>query len=217
MQPPSDVDTALAQKIQQEHAATRQFISTEIKKQVDSGITEFTKRADYYETAYEKITNHQTMMLGLFWGGIYLFLSSAMYFLHTKTEKRRYGALKDNLTSDVSKEVLTMFKGQFTQLPQEVMSPYAPASVQPMKTALQKLFKHAAETPTQQPPPQNAPVAGAFNQPRANPGMMPLPPNPNISYRKMQKMEKKLRQLDEEIHQSELRKMQIQSAMGVLR
>jgi hypothetical protein len=231
--PPADVDTALAQKIQQEHATTRQFLSQEMDKKIELGITEFTKRADYYEKSYRNIQNTTLLKLGIFWAGIYLFLSSFMYFLRTKTEKKRYAVLKDNLTADVRKDVLSEFRGQFTQLPNEVTSPYAAQSVQPMKSALQKIFRQpSAETPSQQPSPQvQIPVAGGFqpyqrqpqhtmvnpSQPPYQQPYMPPPPRPtsNLSPRKMRKMEKKLQRLNEEQKEMEVRRMKMMQEMGI--
>ncbi|MCJ7816905.1 MAG: hypothetical protein MUP55_03545 [Candidatus Aenigmarchaeota archaeon] len=232
--PPPDVDTALAQKIQQEHATTRQFLSQEMDKKIQAGMTEFTKRADYYEKSYQNIQNTTLLKLGMFWAGIYLFLSSFMYYLRTKTEKKRYAVLKDTIATDVRKDVLAEFQGKFTQLPNEVMSPYSAQSMQPMKSALQKIFRQpTAETPSQQPSPQaHMPVGAGFpNLQRPNPQTymqgfqqniqqgfnMPLPPQPtlNLSPRKLKKMQKKLNMLNEDRQQMEIARMKMMQEMGM--
>lgn len=174
---PGDINTALAQKIQQEHSTTRQFLVNEMKKNINYGIDEFTKRADYYERSYQDLTRTAVLKIALIIGGIFLFIESLMTLLRVKLDKKAYLAMRDTVVKDALAELRT----ELLQLPKELEKTDKITSLAEPKKALDKIFS------TKQ--------AQATEQPKLEQAQLPMQQQkPSRKERKLQKQLKKLQQ-----------------------
>lgn len=98
--------------VNQQHDKTRQHMTT----QHNNAIEEFTKRADYYESSFQKIANGVVIKLVLGVLGVMLFVSAFGYFLRLRSEKRKYQVMKEGIFNDIVGEV----KKEFIVFPKEV-------------------------------------------------------------------------------------------------
>lgn len=105
--PNFDSSGVIINKIDNEAKNTRQFISNELTKRETSFTEEFTKRADYYESAYQDILNKAVLKLGLFWSGIMIFFLSLNKIMMTRAEKKRYAVMKEAIKKDIIAEFNT--------------------------------------------------------------------------------------------------------------
>lgn len=103
--PAFDSNQVILNKIDTEEKATRQFFSSELQRQNAYFISEFTKRADYYEQRYQEILNEAVLKLGMMWAGVFFIAVSFSSLLHYWSEKRRYGVMKKALKTDIVTEV----------------------------------------------------------------------------------------------------------------
>lgn len=105
-------DTQTIVYINQQHDKTRQFIQSEF----DNGIEEFTVRADYYESSFQRITNGAILKIVFGLLGVMLFVSSLNYALRLRSERRKYQVMKESIYKDICDDV----RKQFIILPKEV-------------------------------------------------------------------------------------------------
>ena len=98
---PPDIDSSSAQKVQQEHQATRKFFSDELTRQKKDLFLQFDDRGKYYENQFTKIINGIMIKLALIWIGIVVFTSAFNKFLGNRMDKRRYKKLKDAVLNEV--------------------------------------------------------------------------------------------------------------------
>lgn len=179
---PQDVNVQLATKVQQEHATTRQVLMNEMDKKVNTGIEEFTKRADYYEQAYRDVTNTFILKLALIFAGIYLFMMAFGHLLNTRQEKKKY----DVLVEAVKKDILSQIKTEHISLPREVMENNQIKSFDKPKVGLQKIFASEQKQAIKQ---QNPNINNQYNQ---------QPQKPKLSNRQMTKLSKKLEKIEKD-------------------
>jgi hypothetical protein len=111
--PEFDTNQIILNKIDTEEKATRQYFSTELQRQNSYFISEFTKRADYYERRYQEIMNEAVLKLGVMWAGIFIVSVSITSLINYWAEKRRYGVLKKALKMDVVREI----KNEYVMIP----------------------------------------------------------------------------------------------------
>lgn len=111
--PQTDTSQLVIQKIELESKETRQFFATELQKNNAYFLSEFTKRADYYERAYQDILNNAVMKLGVFWCGIFLTLTCLQMMLNYWAEKRRYAVLLKALKLDTVRQI----KQEYVMIP----------------------------------------------------------------------------------------------------
>jgi len=98
-------DVVVLNKIQQEHAATRQFFVNEMNSKIKVFTDDFTERADYYEASYERLMNKAVIMLGLMWLGVSLFTGFFSRWLFSRAEKKKYEVLKQSIRRDLLNEM----------------------------------------------------------------------------------------------------------------
>ncbi len=108
-----ETNTIIINKIDSEHKNTRQFLSDEMQNMKDSGISEFTKRGDYYETAYRDITNWFLIKLGMIWAGVLLFVMSLNKLFSLMIEKKKYNLYKET----IKKEIIDEFNKGAVEIP----------------------------------------------------------------------------------------------------
>jgi len=111
--PEFDANQIILNKIDAEEKATRQYFSTELQRQNAYFISEFTKRADYYEQRYQEIMNNAVLKLGTMWAGIFIVVMSINILIHYWAEKRRYGVLKKALKMDIVRDI----KSEYVMIP----------------------------------------------------------------------------------------------------
>lgn len=111
--PEFDTNQIILNKIDTEEKATRQYFSTELQRQNSYFISEFTKRADYYEQRYQEIMNEAVLKLGTMWAGVFIVAVSISSLIHYWGEKRRYAVLKKALKMDIVREV----KNEYVMIP----------------------------------------------------------------------------------------------------
>lgn len=87
---PEDVDTSTLQKIDQEHKATRKFVSDELTRQRTEFFKEIDDRATYYENTVERLLSRTILYLGLLWGGIVLLVVGVTQFLRLRLERNKF-------------------------------------------------------------------------------------------------------------------------------
>lgn len=167
---PQQSDTLLINKIQQEHTQTRQFFANELNTKANTFTNEFTQRADFYENAYQRITNRAIMLLGLIWLGVTLMTTFMSKWLTTRTERRKYDVLKKSLKQDLKDEMLA----EMTQFAEGYEPKRQP---EPENNALNVLKRTPAEPPKP---------------------IMATQPMPQMSTREQKKAEKRRKQIEKE-------------------
>jgi hypothetical protein len=89
-QVPQDVDTGTVQKIDQEHKATRKFVSDELTRQRTEFFKQIDERATYYENTVERLLSRTILYLGLLWAGIVILVVGISNYTRLRLERHRF-------------------------------------------------------------------------------------------------------------------------------
>lgn len=100
---PSDVNTL--NKIRQEHANTRKFVSDELTRHEQSFFEQFDDRANYYEETFISTTRNAVWKLGLLWISIMLIHSGMVSFLRLRFDKKHHKRLQQMVREAVKSEL----------------------------------------------------------------------------------------------------------------
>jgi len=114
---PTEQNTVVINKVDQEHKNTRQFISNEFTRRQDDFLKQLTVRGDYYESAVNEMLRTGVIKLTLAWMGVVFFVVSLNHLISNRTEKKRYGVLKDSIMKDIRLELMP----ELIKLPPEVL------------------------------------------------------------------------------------------------
>ena len=98
---PQDINTQIVQRVTQEHANTRKFVSDELSRQRTEFYDEMQERATYYEEEAQSMISNAVMVLSLMWAGIVLFVFGVANVLHIRLDKSRFKKLKEAVLKEL--------------------------------------------------------------------------------------------------------------------
>lgn len=139
--PPTDVDTALFQKIDLEHKNTRQFFSDELSRQRLEFYNQFDERATYYETEFFDALNTAVYKLSLIWGAMVFLIVGLSNMLRISLESRRLKRLKETIKDELRVEM-------YLKNPPKPQAEQQTVFQQPHGTAAAYAYRMPANMPT---------------------------------------------------------------------
>jgi len=103
--PPTDVDNAVLQKIDQDGKVTRKYFSDELTRQNDAFLKEVDKRTAYYEKEFFDTLNNLIFKLSMFWGAVIFFVFGLSNMLRMTLESKRFKRMKQTLKDELKEEL----------------------------------------------------------------------------------------------------------------
>lgn len=114
-QVPEDVDTGVYQKVSQEHANTRTFISNEITRQMSTFYAQFDEKAQYYENRADRLLSRSVWKFSLLMFGIILIWNGFFKWLEVRLRKRELDKIKKTIRDEVTSTIMNELKIEQSQ------------------------------------------------------------------------------------------------------